>query len=107
MGDAVGAGMGRMAEVCGTLTAAVIILGLQYGRTDPEDDETKEHTYELVRVCGDKFRAKVGSIHCRELMGCDISTVDGFKYAREHDLFKTVCPRYIRAAAEILEEMLP
>ena len=101
-----GAGMGRMAETCGAVTGAFLVLGLRYGMTDPSRQEDKERTYELVRFFSERFRERNDSIICRDLLGCDISTPDGFEEARERNLMETVCERVVADAVEILEDLL-
>jgi C_GCAxxG_C_C family probable redox protein len=101
-----GGGMGRLALTCGAVTGAFMAIGLKYGTIDAEDKETKEKAYALVREFADRFRSRHGSITCQELLGCDISKPEGEKVAREQGLFKTMCPRLVRDAAEILEEIL-
>ncbi len=39
-------------------------------------------------------------------MGCDISTAEGAEKAKKEGLFRTICPKLVQDAAEILEEML-
>ena len=43
---------------------------------------------------------------CKELLGCDISRPAGMKKAQENGLFDSVCPKMVRDAIEILDEML-
>ena len=38
-----GAGVGRMREVCGTVSAMAMLSGLKMGNTDPADEEAKTH----------------------------------------------------------------
>ncbi len=101
-----GGGMGRMAQTCGAVSGAFIILGLKYGAVDPDDKIAKENTYVKIRDFADRFTARQGTLLCRELLGCDISTEQGLQYAKEHQLFTERCPEFIRTAAEILEKML-
>ena len=70
------------------------------------DREAKEQVYERVREFAQRFRARNGSLLCRELLGCDISTPEGLQQAREADFVSKICPKFVRDAAEILEEML-
>jgi len=49
---------------------------------------------------------QLGSLICRELLGCDIGTRDGFQLAQETKLFSTVCPGFVQDAVEIVEEMI-
>ena len=51
-------------------------------------------------------RQRHGSLACRELLGCDISTPEGAKLAEERRLFRTKCPQLVRDAAELLEATL-
>ncbi|MHC4190407.1 MAG: C-GCAxxG-C-C family protein [Planctomycetota bacterium] len=99
-----GGGM-RMAETCGAVTGAFMVIGLKYGPADAEDKNAKEKTYELVREFAEKFNSRNGSVICKELLGCDISTREGAKIAKENNLCSSLCPKMIRDAAEIIEEM--
>jgi C_GCAxxG_C_C family probable redox protein len=100
-----GGGM-RMGQVCGAVTGAFMVIGLKYGQAEAVDKESKERTYRLVKEFGDKFSSRNGSVICKELLGCDISTREGMKTAREKDLFNSFCPKMVQDAAEILEDML-
>jgi C_GCAxxG_C_C family probable redox protein len=100
-----GGGMGRMAETCGAVTGALMALGMKYGGTTP-DRATKERVYQQVRQFAAQFKTLHGSLACRDLLGCDIGTAEGQKIAVEQNLFVAKCPEFVRAAAEILEELL-
>jgi len=101
-----GAGMGRLAGTCGAVTGAVMILGLKYGAVDAKDKEAKEKTYARVREFAKRFTDRHGSILCKELLDCDISTPEGLNYAKEQKLFATRCAQLVKDAAEILAEMV-
>ena len=101
-----GGGMGRLGEVCGAVTGALMALGLKYGCVDAQNAEGKEEAYRLARELADQFKTRRGSILCRELLGCDISTPEGRSQAREKGLFANLCPQLVRDAAEIVEQML-
>ena len=88
-----GGGMGRMAETCGAVTGAMMVLGLKFGAVSP-DREAKERGYAKVKEFADRFKARNGSLVCRDLLGCDISTPEGHQIAKEKSLFTTVCPKY-------------
>ena len=66
-----GGGMGRMREVCGTVSGMAMIAGLMELANDPKDKEAKARNAALVREFADAFRQKNGSIICRELLGLD------------------------------------
>ncbi|UCF07679.1 MAG: C_GCAxxG_C_C family protein [Thermoplasmata archaeon] len=106
LGTGFGGGIARHGEVCGAATGAIIVLGLKYGMTGESDDNAREETYEQVGEFINKFKILNGSIRCRDLLNCNISTLEGRQIAKERDLFNTLCPRFVKDAAEILEEML-
>jgi C_GCAxxG_C_C family probable redox protein len=99
-----GGGM-RRGDTCGAVTGALMILGLRYGPKVVSDKSAKEGVYSRVTEYCRRYEARCDSVNCRELLGCDISTKEGMKQAMENDLFKTVCPRMVQTAAEILEQM--
>ena len=101
-----GGGMGRMSLTCGAVTGAFMALGLREGNYSGETRESKEKIYRLVREFGDAFAAIHGSIECRQLLGFDISTPDGFKEAADSGIFRDRCPRFVHSAVEIIEKML-
>jgi len=101
-----GGGMGRMADTCGAVTGAFMVLGLKWGGAIPADAETREKVYGLVRELVAEFKARNGSILCRDLLGCDISSPDGLRAARKRKLLSTVCPKMVQDAAEMLEKLL-
>ena len=104
--QAFGGGMGHMGETCGAVTGAFMVIGLKYGRIRVDDDDAKRKTYTLVQEFTKKFKARNGIIVCRELLGCDIGTPEGERIAKEEKLISTLCPKFVRDAAEILEEIL-
>ncbi len=104
--DGFGGGMARMGETCGAVTGTFMVIGLKNGGASIEDAQAHETTYGLINEFVRRFRSRNRSIICRELLGCDISTPGGLKSARQQNLFTTICPRYVRDAAEIIEEIL-
>jgi hypothetical protein len=54
----------------------------------------------------DTFRVRNGSLLCRDILGVDVSTPEGIADVRKRDLFRTICPKFVQDAAEILEEIL-
>ena len=94
-----GAGMARQGQVCGALTGALMVLGLQHGNFDPEG---KEQTYQIADEFIRKFKERHGTILCRELIGYDISSQAGLQAARERRVFTTICPALVKETAESL-----
>ena len=101
-----GGGMAGMAETCGAVTGAFMVIGLKYGKIKPKDEESKRKAYSLVKEFVKKFKAKNSSIVCKKLLGCDISTSKGMQEFKDKNYINTVCPKFVKNAVEILEEIL-
>ena len=101
-----GAGMARMGWTCGAVTGALMAIGLRYGFETAGDVETKERMYEKERLFLTRFGSRHGALMCRELLGRDLSTPEGFEQAKDEGLFETRCPRYVGDAVRILAEIL-
>ena len=89
----------RKGEVCGACTGALMALGLKYGENRSKSDEM------CVRFLDD-FEKENGSYICRDLLGCDIRTEEGIKYAIDNNLFRELCPKMVESAARISEELI-
>lgn len=102
---AFGSGMG-MGETCGAVTGALMVIGLKHSKVKGIALLSKEKTAEVAHEFITKFKARHGTMVCRELLGCDVSTPEGLKTAKQEKHFKQRCPGYVKDAAEILEELL-
>ena len=98
------AGGMRQGETCGAVTGAFMVLGLRHAGDKSETAAGRADVYARVVEFTKKFQRQNGSIVCRELLGCDISTPEGLKQAKEGNLFKTTCVKMVEDAAAILEE---
>lgn len=98
-----GGGM-RMAETCGAVTGALMVLGLRHAGAACSTSEGRASVNAKVIDFVARYRARRGSVACRDLLGCDISTPEGAAAARERNLFKTTCVELVREAAQMLEE---
>jgi C_GCAxxG_C_C family probable redox protein len=103
---AFGGGMARMGETCGAVTGALMVIGLKYGMTQAKDEAARDKTYKLAHEFAARFKARHGSMVCRELLGYDLSKPDERKAALEKGLFTTLCPQLVRDAVEIVEQLL-
>ena len=83
-----------------------MVIGLKNGAVSGQDREAKEKTYRRVSEFTKNFKARNGSVVCRELLGCDISTPEGFEEMKRKGLHGTVCVKMVRDACEMLDEIL-
>ena len=103
---AFGGGICRTAGICGAVTGALMALGFKHAMIKAGDQQAKAKTYEIGRELMAKFLARHGSVDCRDLMGCDLSTPEGQLYAKENDLHATICPGFVQSGVEIFNEMM-
>ena len=105
LGACFGSGM-RRGEVCGACTGALMVLGLLYGQCDKDDLDSRIRANNVNETMMNGFAEKSGSYICNELLGCDVRTEEGIKYARENNLFTDFCPKMVVNAVDVLEEIL-
>ncbi len=84
-----GGGMGHLAETCGYLTGAVLVLALAYDRKD--ENRSRQEVFEAVRQLFERFSEKRGTTRCKELLGADLSTEEGLKKIKEGGLVTRIC----------------
>ena len=102
MASSFGGGMGRMREVCGAVSGMLMVAGLLYGYDTPGDDVAKKAHYTLVQELAGQFRAKAGSIVCREILKNPPS--DPAPSPRTAEYYaQRPCARMVYTAAEILD----
>ena len=68
MASPMGGGISRLREVCGTVSALCLLIGLADGYDSP-DDEKKKDLYSKAQKLLLEFQEYNGSIVCRELLG--------------------------------------
>ncbi len=107
MSSSFGGGMGRLREVCGTVSGALLALGMLRGYDDPKDPQAKAAHYRLVQEYARRFREINGTIVCRELLRDVPVTSGGTPEPRTPEFYaRRPCLRLAGEAAAILEKML-
>ena len=102
-----GGGMGRLREVCGAVSGALMALGQLRGYSDPADPALKAAHYRAVQELAGRFREREGSIVCRDLLKDVPVTPGGVPEARTPEFYaRRPCLRLIGEAAALLDEML-
>lgn len=98
-----GGGFSNCGEVCGAVTGGLLALGLARGADTPP---RKPDIYRLSQVFMRMFKEKHGTLLCRDLIDCDLSTPEGVQKAKEAGKFKNICLFLVRDSAEILQTLL-
>ncbi len=101
-----GGGVGRMGQVCGTLTGAALVLGLEQGPRTRLGKTAKEATYNSTRWIQERFIERHGSNLCRELLEKDLSIAEEYQQARASGLFQTRCPHYVETVVTLLNQFI-
>lgn len=81
-----------------------MILGLKVEEARTEK-ETRFRVYDLNKELVRRFEEKHGTIVCKDLLGVDVGTPEGRDKAIKESLFRTLCPVFVRDAAQILSDM--
>ena len=104
LGSCFGSGM-RKGQTCGACTGALMVLGLMYGYTDGGGAD-KIRADRVNDMMMERFAESCGSCLCNEILGCDMSTAEGVRYAMDNHLFTELCPKMVSNAVEILEGII-
>ncbi len=102
-----GGGMGRLREICGTVSGALLTLGVLYGYDEPGNIDVKRDHYRLVQEFAHRFEERFGALRCKELLK-NIKVTPGIEpEPRTAEFYeKRPCVRIAAGAAEILDELL-
>lgn len=102
-----GGGMGRLREVCGSVSGMFMVLGFIKGYNEPGEYDGKKELYEHVQELARRYEEANGSIICRELLGLDVKKEEATPEKRTEEYYKKrPCAAKIGSAAEILEEYI-
>ncbi|MBO5610753.1 MAG: C_GCAxxG_C_C family protein [Eubacterium sp.] len=102
-----GGGMGRLREVCGSVSGMFMIAGLIYGYDGPETGQVKADHYARIQELARRFEETHGSIVCREMLGLSVKHDAPTPEARTNEYYKKrPCPDIVGDAAEILEKYI-
>lgn len=102
-----GGGMGRLREVCGSVSGMFMVFGFLKGYSQPGDYNGKKELYEHIQELARRYEEANGSIICRELLGLNVKHQEATPEKRTEEYYKKrPCAAKIGSAAEILEHYL-
>ena len=102
-----GGGMGRLREVCGSVSGMFLTAGILYGYDSPKDRSSKTEHYKRIQELARSFEELNGSIVCRELLGLDQKKESYVPEERTKDYYrKRPCEQIVGCAADIMEEYI-
>lgn len=100
------AGGMRMGKTCGAVTGAYMALGLAFGGHNCNKMDGRQRVYTAISEFTENFIETHGTVKCADLLGYDICTPEGIQAVHEQNLFQTICPQFVKTAAEILERLI-
>lgn len=102
-----GGGMGRLREVCGSVSGMFLVAGFLYGYEDPKARTEKAQHYKRIQELAHAFEKENGSIVCRQLLGLDKKEESPVPEDRTKEYYKKrPCKELVGCAAEILDRFL-
>lgn len=102
-----GGGVARHGEICGAVSAGVLVLSSIFGRAESDGPEKMETTYSKTAQLFQKFREKRGSVNCSTLLnGCDLLSKEGRYEFCERGFAGDVCIPCVETAVEIVETLI-
>lgn len=96
-------GMSRTRGMCGSVSGALMGLGLLVGRSSP--NESVEESYAATRDLIGMFENRFGSTNCEELIDCDLSTEEGQRAFRTNNLIEQ-CKEYAEEATRMVMSLV-
>lgn len=103
-----GGGMGRLREVCGSVSGAFMVLSYKYGYTDASDTAAKTELYKLIQAFAARFKEenRFDSIVCRDMLGLSGAS-EPTPAARTSEYYKKrPCKELIELSAGLLGEFI-
>jgi len=91
-------GISRTGGMCGAVSGAMMGINLVAGRNSPV--ESIDLSYALTQKLISCFERQYGSVNCRQLIGCDLSTERGQCYFLENHLMEC-CLQYAEDATRM------
>lgn len=102
-----GGGMGRLREVCGSVSAAFIICSHYYGYTNPSEKDKKDFLYSKIQLLSSRFEEELGTIICRELLKLNRKKDEPISEERTSEYYeKRPCANICKVSASIIEAFL-
>jgi len=94
----------RMGSVCGALTGALMVLGLQNGHDTFNDLEEKNRANEMTIAFIEAFETAIGNVECKDILGYNPSIPSEHEEIERQGLHMIRCPNAIETAVRLLTE---
>ena len=103
--SAFGGGSG-IGETCGAVVGALIVIGMKFGHSGPDDMEQRNELMAKRAEFLQKWNERRGTCMCRDLLGHDITKPGEFEKVLEEGTMFSLCPELVMDAIDVLDEMI-
>ncbi|RLI01904.1 hypothetical protein DRO31_05370 [Candidatus Bathyarchaeota archaeon] len=98
------AGFARTSQICGTVSGAILGLGLWFGRSTPVTGDRKPYWYSRLYL--DRWMGLHPSCNCTELLCIDLDDPEEYKVFDSENMWEKKCKMYIREATGLAYDIL-
>ena len=95
----------KVSSAFGGIIGGMLVLGMKYGNTGENQQEQKDILNAKRAEFLEKFKKAHTHRSCRELLGYDFSKPEDVPKIFESGILFEACPRFVRTALDILDEM--
>ena len=105
--SSLGGGVGRLREICGALTGALMVIGCLEGDYEGGDIEAKAAHYRDIQEFARRYEKEIGSISCRAILGLPPGPSDPTPEPHSPEyLLSRPCLRCVETGARLLDAFL-
>jgi len=83
-----------------------MVLGIHNCKKLSDNKDRKETTYSMIQKFSQEFKLINGTTDCLELLKCDLKTEEGNLFAKENNLFGTVCEKCISDSVRTINKLI-
>lgn len=94
-----GGGLAGKRDVCGAVTGALMVLGLEYGRTEAKDAQGKAKNYKHVNDYMSQFSEKYLTTNCGKLL-------EQIKESNKEGNVKLSCNELVSETVKIIDKIM-
>jgi len=106
MVSGLGAGISRLREISGAISAITLVVGILYGYSSPDAYQEKNELYARVQKLAFEFKRETGSYVCKDLLKLEGPSIP-ISQRRTPEYYKSrPCLKNVGIAAGILEKYL-
>lgn len=101
-----GGGLGRQGKLCGCVSGALMVLGLEHGGDSTKDTNIRISAYDIAKNFSQDFKEKNGALDCKDIIKYNLSKPEDRVIVQEKNIFQTHCTKVISNTVKLLDEYI-